>query len=153
MAILPSLAFGNESCLLLPDFPEIHQTRPRLARSRAFEKVLDFFFAENQGEFTAQGPLVLPRRRGMNQPGLDGLIEKYPQQGSRFEALVDQQPNAPLRNILDPGRIADLLAGYSLPKCAHIGGRAGPSASLGWGGRHVSCLPWHCNVKRQPVPI
>src|SRR5437773_11277272 len=29
MAILPSLAFGNESCLLLPDFPEIHQTRPR----------------------------------------------------------------------------------------------------------------------------
>jgi len=31
MAILPSLAFGNESCLLLPDFPEIHQTRPSVS--------------------------------------------------------------------------------------------------------------------------
>ena len=94
----------------------------RLGRSGALEKVLNFFFAENQGEFTTQGPLVLPRRRGMNQSSFDGLVEKYPQQGSRFEALVDQQPNAPLRNILDPGRVTDLLAGYSLPKCAHIGG-------------------------------
>jgi hypothetical protein len=72
----------------------------------------------------------------MNQPGLDGSVEKNAQQGSRLEALVDQQSDAALRNILHPGRIADFLAGYRLPKCAHVGGVSDPAASLGWGRRH-----------------
>src|SRR5882724_268551 len=49
MAILPSLAFGNESCLLLPDFPEIHQTRP--SRRRNEDGSLTIRLRQRDGHF------------------------------------------------------------------------------------------------------